>query len=125
MFLVGGTFFAMWYFLTYYFQGVLKYGPVKAGFAFLPMAIAIIAGAQISSRLINRVGVRPLLQVGATLATLGFLWISLIQPHSSYWGSIFVPGFLCAFAMGLLFLHSPCRRPRAWTGPTPVWHLAC
>jgi EmrB/QacA subfamily drug resistance transporter len=103
MFLVGGTFFAMWYFLTYYFQGVLGYGPVKAGFAFLPMAIGIIAGAQISSRLIAKVGVRPLLQVGATLATLGFLWISLIQPHSSYLGHILVPGFLCAFAMGLLF----------------------
>jgi EmrB/QacA subfamily drug resistance transporter len=103
MFLVGGAFFAMWYFLTYYFQGVLRYGPVKAGFAFLPMAIGIIAGAQISSRLIAKVGVRPLLQVGATLATLGFLWISLIQQHSSYWGNILVPGFLCAFAMGVLF----------------------
>jgi len=103
MFLVGGAFFAMWYFLTYYFQYVLKYGPVKAGFAFLPMAIGIIAGAQISSRLIARVGARPLLQVGASLATLGFFWISLIQAQSSYWGNIFVPGFLCAFAMGLLF----------------------
>jgi EmrB/QacA subfamily drug resistance transporter len=103
MFLVGGTFFAMWYFLTYYFQFVLRYGPVKAGFAFLPMAIGIIVGAQISSRLISKVGARPLLQVGATLATLGFLWISLIQPNSSYWGNVLVPGFLCAFAMGLLF----------------------
>ncbi|HEY5104960.1 MAG TPA: MFS transporter, partial [Acidimicrobiales bacterium] len=103
MFLVGGAFFSMWYFLTYYFQFVLKYGPVKAGFAFLPMAIGIIAGAQISSRLIARAGARSLLQVGASLATLGFLWISLIQSQSSYWGNIFVPGFVCAFAMGLLF----------------------
>ncbi|HEY5111356.1 MAG TPA: MFS transporter [Acidimicrobiales bacterium] len=103
MFLVGGAFFAMWYFLTYYFQFVLRYGPVKAGFAFLPMAIGIIAGAQISSRLIAKVGARPLLQVGSTLATLGFLWLSLIQPDSSYLGNILVPGFLCAFAMGLLF----------------------
>ena len=35
MFLVGGAFFAMWYFLTFYFQYILHYGPVKAGFAFL------------------------------------------------------------------------------------------
>ena len=34
MILVGGVFFAMWYFLTYYFQFVLGYGPVKAGLAF-------------------------------------------------------------------------------------------
>src|SRR5664280_707159 len=74
MFLIGGAFFAMWYFLTYYFQGVLGYGPVKAGFAFFPMAVAIIIGAQLSSRLLSKTGVRPLLQIGAVLATLGFLW---------------------------------------------------
>jgi len=103
MFLVGGAFFSMWYFLTYYFQSVLHYDPVRAGFAFFPMAIAIIAGAQISSRLIAKVGVRPLLQVGATFATLGFVWISLIKPQSSYAANVLVPSFLCAFAMGLLF----------------------
>jgi MFS family permease len=103
MFLIGGTFFAMWYFLTYYFQGVLGYGPVKAGFAFFPMALAIIVGAQISSRLLSRTGVRPLLQIGAVLGALGFLWISLIKPADSYAGHILVPSFICAFAMGLLF----------------------
>ena len=103
MFLIGGAFFAMWYFLTYYFQCVLGYGPVKAGFAFFPMALAIIIGAQLSSRLLSRTGVRPLLQIGAVLATLGFLWISLIKPADSYAGHILAPSFVCAFAMGLLF----------------------
>jgi EmrB/QacA subfamily drug resistance transporter len=103
MVLVGGVFFAMWYFLTYYFQLVLRYGPVKAGFAFVPTAIAIILGAQISSRLIAKSGVKPLLQVGATLATLGFIWLSLIQPNSSFWGHVLAPAFITAFAMGLLF----------------------
>jgi len=103
MFLVGGAFFAMWYFLTFYFQNILGYGAVRTGFAFLPMALSIIAGAQISSRLLARVGVRPLVGVGAVLATLGFVWISLIEPHSSYWRNILVPSMTCAFAMGILF----------------------
>jgi EmrB/QacA subfamily drug resistance transporter len=103
MVLVGGVFFAMWYFLTYYFQLVLGYGPVKAGLAFVPTAIAIILGAQISSRLIARAGVKPLLQIGATLATLGFVWLSLIKPDSNYWAHVFAPSFITAFAMGLLF----------------------
>jgi EmrB/QacA subfamily drug resistance transporter len=103
MFLVAGAFFAMWYFLTFYFQRILGYGPAKAGFAFLPMALAIIAGAQISSRILARTGVRPLLLVGASFATVGFLWLSLIKVGSSYWGSILAPSMLCAFAMGLLF----------------------
>jgi EmrB/QacA subfamily drug resistance transporter len=103
MFLVGGAFFAMWYFLTYYFQLILHYGPVKAGFAFLPMALGIITGAQISSRIMAKTGARPILMVGTTIATLGFLWISLIKVDSSYFGSVFFPATLCAFAMGLLF----------------------
>lgn len=103
MFLVGGAFFAMWYFLTFYFQFILRYDPVKTGFAFMPMAVAIIAGAQISSRLLIKAGVRPLLIVGATFATLGFLWISLIKVNSSYLGAILIPSVICAFAMGLLF----------------------
>jgi len=103
MFLVGGTFFAMWYFLTFYFQYILHYDPVKTGFAFLPMAVAIIVGAQLSSRILTKTGVRPLLIVGSTFATLGFLWISLIKVDSSYFGAILVPAFVCAFAMGLLF----------------------
>ena len=103
MVLVGGVFFAMWYFLTYYFQLVLGYGPVKAGLAFVAMAIGIIVGAQISSRLIAKTGVRPLLQIGATLATLGFL-LALADPADScYWGHVIVPAFVTAFAMGILF----------------------
>jgi EmrB/QacA subfamily drug resistance transporter len=103
MFLVGGAFFAMWYFLTFYFQFILGYGPVKAGVAFLPMALAIIAGAQISSRLLVKTGARPILLTGASMATLGFLWISMIKVGSSYLTAILPPSFLCAFAMGLLF----------------------
>ena len=103
MLLAGGAFFAMWYFLTYYFQNILGYDAVRAGFAFLPMAVGIIIGAQLSSRLLVKVGVRPLLLVGAVLATLGFFWLSLITPTSTYWGDILAPAFLCSFAMGLLF----------------------
>ncbi len=103
MLLVGGAFFAMWYFLTFYYQYILGYDAVKTGFAFLPMALSIIAGAQISSRILAKVGVRPLLFVGATMATLGFAWISLIQDHSTYLGAILAPSIICAFAMGLLF----------------------
>jgi EmrB/QacA subfamily drug resistance transporter len=103
MLLVGGVFFAMWYFLTFYFQNILGYDAVRAGFAFMPMALSIIAGAQISSRILSRTGVRPLLMTGAALGTVGFLWISRIQPHSSYLGAILAPSILCSFAMGLLF----------------------
>ncbi len=103
MVLVGGVFFAMWYFLTYFFQSVLGFGPVKAGLLFVPTAVAIIVGAQISSRLLTKTGVKPLLQVGAALAALGFLWLSLIQHNSSFFAHVLLPSVVTAFAMGLLF----------------------
>ncbi len=103
MFLVGAAFFAMWYFLSLYLQNVLGYSALRAGLAFLPMAVAIIIGAQVSSRLMSRTGVRPLLLAGTVLATAGFGWLSRIVPHASYWQHVFGPGCLISLALGLLF----------------------
>src|ERR1035437_4782696 len=64
MFLVGAVFFSMWYFLSLYLQNVLGYSALRAGTAFVPMAIMIIVGAQASSRLLPLIGVRPLLMTG-------------------------------------------------------------
>jgi hypothetical protein len=82
---------------------VLGYSALRAGLAFLPMGIAIIAGAQTSSRLLPRTGVRPLLQVGTLLAAGGFVWLSAINPQASYWDHVFGPGCLITLALGVLF----------------------
>jgi len=103
MFLIGGAFFSMWYFLTFYLQEVHGYDALKAGFAFLPMAVAIIIGAQLSSRLVTKVGVRSLVFVGTVLATLGFLWLALLSPTSPYLFHVIPAAITCALAMGLLF----------------------
>jgi EmrB/QacA subfamily drug resistance transporter len=103
MFLVGASFFSMWYFLSLYLQDVLGYGALKTGLAFLPMAIAIIIGAQISSRLLPRVGVRPLLLAGTGLLVVGFAWLTQISSASHYWDHVFGPGCIISLAIGLLF----------------------
>jgi predicted MFS family arabinose efflux permease len=103
MFLVGAAFFSMWYFLSLYLQNVLGYSALRAGLAFLPMAVAIIIGAQASSRLLPRIGVRPLLLTGTVLATVGFAWLSRITPGASYWQHVFGPGCIISLALGVLF----------------------
>ena len=103
MFLIGAAFFSMWYFLSLYLQNVLGYSALRAGLAFLPMGITIIAGAQVSSRLLPRIGVRPLLQAGTLVAAGGFAWLSAITPHASYWDQVFGPGCVISLALGLLF----------------------
>ena len=103
MLLIGAGFFSMWYFLSFYIQDVLGFSALKTGFAFVPMSVAIIAGAQISSRLIARAGVRPLIFAGTITASLGFYWLSLIGADSSYWTAVMPSATVCAFAMGILF----------------------
>jgi predicted MFS family arabinose efflux permease len=103
MFLVGAAFFSMWYFLSLYLQNVLGYSALKTGLAFLPMGVTIIIGAQASSRIMPRTGVRPLLLTGTVLAACGFAWLSAISPDSSYWAHVFGPGCLIALALGTLF----------------------
>jgi EmrB/QacA subfamily drug resistance transporter len=103
MLLVGAVFFSMWYFLSLYVQDVLGYSALQAGLAFVPMGIAIIIGAQATSRAMPRTGVRPMLFTGTLLATAGFFWLSRIGPGSHYWGAVFGPGVIVAFSLGVLF----------------------
>src|SRR6202453_2490438 len=103
MFLVGAAFFSMWYFLSLYLQNVLGDSALKTGLAFLPMGVTIMIGAQARSRILRRVGARPLLRAGTLVAAGGFAWLSAISPHASYWTHVFGPGCLISLALGLLF----------------------
>jgi len=103
MFLVGAAFFSMWYFLTLFMQDVLHYSALKTGFAFLPQSVAIIVGAQISSRVMTKVGVWPVVMAGTAFATVGFWFLGDLTTTSSYVDGIMLPGCLVAFALGLLF----------------------
>ena len=103
MLLVGSAFFAMWYFLSLYLQDVLGYSALRAGLAFVPMAIAIMAGAQTSPRLLPKTGLRPLLAGGMLLATGGFAWLAEIPADGSYAVHVLGPSCVVALALGLLF----------------------
>jgi EmrB/QacA subfamily drug resistance transporter len=100
---VGAAFFSMWYFLSLYFQEVLGYSALRAGLAFIPMAVAIILGAQASPRLLPKTGRRPLLAAAILLAAAGFAWLAQIPAHSAYLAHVLGPGCIVALALGLLF----------------------
>jgi len=63
MFCVGGSMFAMWYFVSLYLQEVLGQSPLIAGLSFIPAALAIIMASQAAGRLVARTGPRPLLVI--------------------------------------------------------------
>jgi EmrB/QacA subfamily drug resistance transporter len=54
-------FISMFFFLTLYMQNVLGYSPIQAGSAYLPVTVGIVIAAGISTRLIPRIGTRPVI----------------------------------------------------------------
>ncbi|MGZ4485382.1 MAG: MFS transporter [Nocardioidaceae bacterium] len=81
---VAAGLFAMFLFLTFYFQVVLGYSPLRSGFAFLPFSGGIILTAGVVSQLLPRVGPKPLMVTGLVMAILGMLYLTRITPGSSY-----------------------------------------
>jgi EmrB/QacA subfamily drug resistance transporter len=104
MLLVGSAVFSSWYFLSLYMQNVLNFSPLQAGLAFVPQTLAIVAGAQVSSRIVGRIGARTLLLIGPTISAIGLLWLSWgLSPSGSYLRTLLVPGVLVTFGVGLSF----------------------
>ena len=77
--LVAGGLFALFFFATLYVQEVLGFKPIKAGFAFLPVAIGIGLGAGTAQVLVKQLGVRANTIVGMVIAAAGPL-LSLARP---------------------------------------------
>ncbi|HVX43368.1 MAG TPA: MFS transporter [Mycobacteriales bacterium] len=103
MFMLTAGMMGMFYFLTLFVQKVLLYSPLRAGLAFLPISAFIMISAQLSSRLLIRLGSKPFMAAGAILATGGLAWLSQISVHTSYLG-ILGPMALFGFGMGFLFV---------------------
>lgn len=103
MLLLGACFFSMWYFLTLYLQEVHGYSPLKAGLLFLPMGLAIIAGAQGSIRLISRLGAPRVLTLGLVLVAVGFVWIAQLNASSMYLSGVLPGTLMTSFGVGLSF----------------------
>ena len=102
--LVGASSFGMWFFVSLYLQQVLGYSPIRAGLAFLPMTLCIVAGSTLASRLVGRVGAKPLLITGMASLTVGLFWFTDISPTGTYLGDMLFPSLLTAIGIGLAFV---------------------
>jgi predicted MFS family arabinose efflux permease len=104
MLCVGTAMFGMFFFLTIFVQNVWGYSALKTGVAYLPMVGAIMAMAGLSAYLVGRIGARPVLLTGATLAAGGMFWLSRITEHSTYAGGLLGPMLVTAAGLGMLFM---------------------
>ena len=101
---LASAFFGFFFFLTQYLQVVWGYSPLKSGLAYLPFIGAFIVVAGISSKLVNRVGARPLMTVGAVIAPVGLFWLSRVHEGSHYLTGVALPLMVFAVAAGLIFV---------------------
>jgi MFS family permease len=104
MLLIAGGLFAMFFFASIYVQEVLGYSALRAGLAFLPVTLGIIAGAGLSNLLIRRVGVRAVGIAGMSIAAVGLVVLSRIPVHGTYLGDLLPGLMIMAFGMGLTFV---------------------
>jgi EmrB/QacA subfamily drug resistance transporter len=101
--LTGAGLFAMFVFLSYYFQQVLHYSALKAGVAFLPFAVGLVLAAGASTAVVPRVGPRLPMTVGLLAAAVGLVWLTQIGVHTSYWTHVLPPQILMSVGLGLAF----------------------
>jgi predicted MFS family arabinose efflux permease len=104
MLCLGAAVFAMFFFLTQYLQNVVGYSPLRAGAAFLPVAVTIGIVAQVVSRLVGRIGIRIPLLIGPAIVAVGLFWLSALTVQSGYPGVI---GPLMCIAIGMGFSFVP------------------
>ena len=101
--LVAGM-FGMFFFLTQFLQDVLGFSPLKAGFAFLPMTLALFAVSRTAPKLIPRFGPKPLMIAGMLPVIAGMTWLSQVSASTSYWTGVFPPMLLIGLGMGTVFV---------------------
>ncbi|GAA3379334.1 MFS transporter [Streptomyces sannanensis] len=96
--------FGMFFFLTLFVQNVLDFSPLRAGLAFLPVSATIAVSAALASRLLPRFGPKPFMVAGGTLGSAGLSWLTLVEVHSTYLGSLLGPMLLFGLGMGMEFV---------------------
>ncbi|MFH9299398.1 MFS transporter [Streptomyces sp. NPDC017520] len=72
-----------------YAQQVLGYSAVKFGLSTAVYALMSIIGANVSARLVVKVGYKPIAIVGMALLSGGLLLLTQIDPNGGYWSDLF------------------------------------
>ncbi len=99
MLVVSGM-FAMFFFMTQYFQGVLGYSPLLSGLAFLPVTAVMFGVVRVVPRLVPRFGTQRLLAGGVLVALVGMAWLSRLGPTTPFFPQIVLPMALLGIGIG-------------------------
>ncbi len=102
--LAGMGIFGMFLFMTFYFQNIHGYSAVKSGLCFLPFSLCVIISAGSASKLLPKIGPRPLATVGLIMAAFGLLYLSTLTATSSYATHVLPGLMLMSLGLGGVFV---------------------
>jgi EmrB/QacA subfamily drug resistance transporter len=102
--LVGAGLIGAFFFLSLYFQQVLHYSPIRAGFASLPTTVGVLVSAGAASGLVPRTGPRPVMVAGGLLAAGGLFTMSFVGVGTSFWALAFPGQLLLGLGLGFTFV---------------------
>ncbi|MGW3078567.1 MFS transporter [Kitasatospora sp. NPDC001132] len=95
---------SMFFFLTQFLQEVSGFSPIKAGLAFVPLALLILGSSSVAAKQLPRFGARVLTAVGAAAISVSLIWFAQITPSSSYLSALLGPMVVAGLGMGVLLV---------------------
>jgi len=93
-FLLGGSFFSLFFIGTLYMQQVLGYSALKAGVAWLATSVTALALAGPAQILVTRASAKLVMAAGMVLIGAGILWATQVPAHGHFWANLAGPLFL-------------------------------
>ncbi|MCF3131250.1 MFS transporter [Streptomyces olivochromogenes] len=102
--LVFGTFSALFFFASLFMQDVYDYSPLKAGFAYVPLAVSVAVGAGIASGMVTKMAARPVVMMGLALTVGGLLLMVHAPEGGSYAADLLAPFILLGLGCGMVFV---------------------
>jgi EmrB/QacA subfamily drug resistance transporter len=102
--LVWGAIVSLFFFASLLMQQVWGYSPMKAGFAYVPLAIAVVAGAGIASGMITKLAARPVLIAGMVVMIAGLLLLWRTPADGEYLVDLLPAFVLVGLGCGLVLV---------------------
>jgi EmrB/QacA subfamily drug resistance transporter len=104
MALLMGANLSMFFLVVQYVQGVLGFGPLMAGVAFLPFSLGIFATSRVTPALLGRLRPRTMMLAGTATLAVAYAWLSTIGVHDTYLAAVFGPMTLAGISSALVFM---------------------
>jgi predicted MFS family arabinose efflux permease len=106
----------IYFFTSLYLQQTLGFSPVKAGLAFVPMALCVAVFATIAPRIEARAGAHRTVAFGMLLMVVGLVLFVRLGLNASYTGLL--PGFML-FGAGAGLMNVPLTNAVMHAIPSP------